>query len=391
MWGARDGRLWFSTRAGAIVVDPRLVRAKAVPAVIAEQVLADHHAVDTTRPPVLQPGTFDVEIHYTAPSFTAPDKLRFRYRLEGFDPRWVEAGDRRVAYYTNLPPGRFRFLLTAANEDGAWNPVAARFPLRLLPRYYQTAWFRALMAALTLLALYGLYRLRVSRVEVRAAVAEERNRLAREIHDTIAQDLAGILMQARAGQRVDGGKPADTAGGRLARIAALAERGLEEARRSLRALRPQALDGRDLAAALAEAGRLFAAGPPPHIEVRSRGGDRPLPPIVESELLRIGGEAMTNAVKHGGARHIEVDLDVGRREAVLAVRDDGRGFDPAATHGREVRGDGGDDGDSVPGSGLGLVGMREHAARLGGQLEVSSAPGEGTRVEVRVPLRTARR
>ena len=373
-WKARDGRLWFATRRGAAVVDPRSLEGDRPPPPLAlEELLADHREVDLRSPPVLPAGTFDLEIRYTALSFAAPERVRFRYRLEGFDPGWVEAADRRVAYYTNLPPGRYRFRVAAADGEGAWSPEPASLDLRLLPRWYQTAWFRLALAAAALLAAYGLYRLRVGHLEARAAVAEERNRLARDIHDTIAQDLTAILMQTRAAQREAAGEPAGVRG-RLERIGGFAERGLEEARRSLRALRPQVLEGRDLAGALQEAARNLGAGEQTRIEVRARGERRPLRPAVEAELLRIGGEAMANAVQHAGATRIEVDLAVGRRKAVLTVRDDGCGFDAAAVGGATGAGR------------FGLVGMRERAERVAGRLEVTSAPGAGTRVEVRVPL-----
>lgn len=361
----RDGRLLFATSRGANEIDPRRVRGPAGPAPpLVEGLVADHREVGLRPPPILPAGTLAVEIPYTAPSLDDPARTRFRYRLQGFDRDWVEVGERRVAYYPNLPPGDFTFRVAARGADGEWRE-SAPLPLTLLPYFYQTGWFKVLLAALGAGALYGLYRLRAGRLEARAAVAEERNRLAREIHDTLAQDLAAILMHARLGQRAGG---ADAGAPFFEDIAALATGSLAEARRSLQALRPPALDGKTLAQALRETAESLT-GRGAAITFRAEGDGEPAP-AVEVELLRIAKEAMGNALRHGGARKIEVELRCGRDELVLAVADDGAGFEPRAALG-----------------GFGLIGMRERAAALGGTLEVTSAPGHGARVVATAPTR----
>jgi signal transduction histidine kinase/ligand-binding sensor domain-containing protein len=368
-WKSRDGRLWFTTTQGVGTLDPKQLDLQPrPPPLVIEELLANHEPVDVYREVVLPPGTFDLELRYTAANLGAPDGVRFRYRLKGFDRDWVEVADRRVAYYTNLPPGRFRFEVTAANDDGVWNPVPAVLELRLLPRFYQTWWWKALMVAAALLFLYGLHRLRAGRLELRAAVAEERNRLAREIHDTIAQDLASILIQARVATRKATSDPRG-AGERLERITALATGSLAEARSSLLALRSPALEGKDLATALAHTARLLAPDDEPVIDVHSVGNEA-LAPTVEVELLRVAKEAMTNAVRHSGAHRIKVDLVLAAGEATLRVADDGHGFDP-------------DTATRV--GGFGLLGMRERVAALGGTLAILSTPGSGTSIEACVP------
>lgn len=362
----RDGRLLYASAKGMGIGDPGQLRPPPGPAPpILEKVVANHREVGFRPPPILPAGTYDLEIHYTAPSLDAPQKTRFRYRLEGYDRAWVEVGDRRAAYYPNLPPGEYLFKVAAAGAGGTWSEGAA-LPVVLLPYFWQTGWFKLLLAGLGAWALYGLYRLRAGRLEARAAVAEERNRIAREIHDTLAQDLAAILTYARMGQS---SAAANAEAPYFEDIAALATSSLAEARRSLQALRPPALDGKNLAQALADTARNLAAGTGAEIAVRAELARDP-PPEAEAELLRIAKEAIGNALRHGGARRVEVELRGGGGEVVLRVKDDGAGFDPAAAV-----------------AGYGLVGMRERAAALGGTLAVTSGPGGGTTIEARIPAK----
>jgi ligand-binding sensor domain-containing protein/two-component sensor histidine kinase len=361
----RDGRLLYASSRGMGIGDPRRLAPPPGPApTIVEKVLANHREVGFRPPPVLPAGTYDLEIHYTAPSLDAPGRTRFRYQLEGFDRGWVEVADRRTAYYPSLPPGQFVFRVAAADQNGGWGPAAA-LPVVLEPYFWQTGWFRALLVALGAWALYGLYRLRAGRLEARAAVAEERNRLAREIHDTLAQDLAAILAYARQG--LGSAEEPERAAPIFEDIAALATGSLAEARRSLQALRPPALDDKSLAQALEEIARSLAAAKGAEIEVRASLTREP-PPAAAAELLRIAKEAIGNALRHGGARHVVLELAEEDGELLLRVRDDGAGFDPAA-----------------PAVGYGLLGMRERAAALGGRLFIDSAAGAGAVVEARIP------
>ncbi len=162
--GARtlDGRLWFPTLAGIAEVDlKRLHRNRLAPPVVIEEVLADEQPVSLVRGAGIGPGKGDLEVRYTGLSLVAPEKVNFRYRLEGFDKQWVEAGDRRVAYYTNLPPGSYTFEVTAANNDGVWNQTGARFGFDLRPHFYHSYWFYAACLAALAGVAAGLYRLRL--------------------------------------------------------------------------------------------------------------------------------------------------------------------------------------------------------------------------------------
>src|SRR5581483_8980535 len=188
-----------------------------------------------------------------------------------------------------LPPGRFRFVVEVGDASGRWSTGAATLAIRLLPRFYQTWWFRALLVLAALLLAYGLYRLRVARVAMRAAVAEERNRIAREIHDTIAQDIAAILLQARTAQVLPAEAPT-----RLETIGTLAEGSLAEARRSLLELRPASSP--DLAAQLRDSVEALCRDSLAQVDVRATIDGAP-PPAVEAALLRLAREAVTNALR----------------------------------------------------------------------------------------------
>jgi signal transduction histidine kinase len=197
-WRGGDGRLWFATAEGAAVADPARWPVNAVPPpVTIERVIADEAPAMQAQP--LPAGTRNVEFHYTAPSFVAPNRVAFRYRLAGFDHSWVEAGARRDAYYTNLPPGEYRFAVLAANSDGRWSPEPAVFLFSVAPFFYQPPAFIALCVALVAAGAGVLYWQRIHQLRARhAAVLAERNRMACELHDTLAQSLAGIGMQLEA-------------------------------------------------------------------------------------------------------------------------------------------------------------------------------------------------
>ena len=137
-----DGRLWFQTIRGAVVVDPSRIRTNAVPPpVMLERVMVNGNQIDSSLQADLSPDSGDIQFHYAGLSYTTPERVRFRYRLDGFDNDWVDAGSRRVAYYTNLPPRQYRFRVIAGNQDGVWNEAGASFSFNLKPRFYQTYWF----------------------------------------------------------------------------------------------------------------------------------------------------------------------------------------------------------------------------------------------------------
>jgi signal transduction histidine kinase len=303
----------------------------------------------------------------------APEKVRFKYKLEGFDKDWVDSGTRRVAYYTNLRPGNYTFRVIASNNDGVWNQTGAAFALYLKPYFYQTYWFYTVCLLALILLAWLVFRLRVRGMQAQfGAVLAERTRIAREIHDNLAQEMSGISVQLEVVART---MPpgADAAMTYLDRARRQVRHGIAEARRYVWELRSPALENNDLPTALTETARRLTHETAIQAQVEVNGTFRPLAHTVEDNLLRIGQEAINNAVKHAQAQRIFVNLVFGTRRVQLIVRDDGCGFDNQAA-GNEKGGH------------FGLIGMRERAEQMGGTLSIQSINGSGTEVVADVPI-----
>jgi ligand-binding sensor domain-containing protein len=360
----RDGRLWFSTIRGLLVVDPdRSERRFTPPAVAIEDVTIDGERNAPAGIGELPPGRHNVEFSYTGMSFIAPARITFRYMLDGFDKIWVDAGPRRQAFYTNLPPGRFRFRVAACNPEGECGApnVAA---ITIHSRYYQRGWFfPALACALALLG-WCIYRLRVRRMKEHfAVILAERGRIARELHDTLIQGFAGVTM---AMQALASRLPASDERRALEDIVGDAGASLRDARRSLAGLRQHAPHS-GLTAAVAQTARQFIDAGSVRLKLELGECQRELAPDVEYNLVRIAQEAILNAVKHSGARTVHVTLGATVQRLMLSVRDDGRGFDEA--------------GDAPIGH-YGVIGMKERASQIGAHFQLTSVPGQGTTVSV---------
>ena len=369
-----DGRLWFPTVKGLALIDPSRMKTNLqAPPVIVERVLVDNVALDLSSPVRLSPGKEKFEFHYTGLSFLAPEKVRFKYKLEGFDRDWVDAGGRRETLYTNIPPGNYTFRVIASNNDGIWNETGSSFEFDLEPRFYQTYWFYGLVALAVAMMGWGLYRLRLRQVQASfAAVLAERNRLAREIHDTLAQGFTGISVQLESVAEMMGDSSAE-ARIHLDRARSLARSSLAEARRSVWNLRSQALENCDLPAALSNIARQLTTGTNVEALLEVHGASHPLADVVENNLLLIAREALANAIKHARPNRVLIELSYDQQRLRLQVEDDGCGFDIAAAAG------------SANGRGFGLISMRERADQIKGGLIVDSEQGRGTKVSVTVP------
>jgi signal transduction histidine kinase len=373
-WRTRDGRLWFPTVKGVVVIDPgKLAVNPLPPPVLIEQVFVDQAPVALQSGAELPPDVGNLTIQYTGLSFLAPEKVRFKYKLEGLDRDWVDVGARRAAYYPHLPPGHYRFRVIASNNDGIWNETGASVAFSVRPQWYQTPWAYALGAVSLLLMGFAMHRLHVKRMEREfAAVLSERNRVAREIHDTLLQGFAGTALQLEAITHSLPGSP-ETAREKLARILNQVDQCLTEARRSIWALRSPTLEGHDLVAAVSCLVQQLTAGTSIQSEVGVSGAPRRLPEAVETNLLRIVQEAVTNAMKYARADRVRVLLGFEKAAVWLKVQDNGCGFEPSLPV-------------SAGGDHVGLVGMRERAELLGGRLSLDSRPGQGTEVAVTVPI-----
>ena len=379
-WRSRDGHLWFATPRGLVEVDPAHFPVNTLPPPVA----LERFAVDDADQPLrganprlsIPAGRVHFEFDYAGLSFVAPQKVRYRYILEGFDRAWTDAGARRSAYFTNIPPGRYTFRVQAANNDGVWNTAGASLDFELRPHYYQTLWFYALLlsalAGTVLLLLRR--RLRLAEREFRAVLGE-RSRIAREIHDTLAQGYVGISVQLEVLAGLLRSGKTEAAAKHLDQTREQVREGLADARQSIWALRTQDAGEVTLPVRLR---RVVEAADGNGLRARfsTFGAYRPLPAATETELMRVAQEAIHNVKKHAGAMELSVQLEYGPDTIALEVRDDGRGGALNNASDRE-RG-------ASPGH-FGLTGMRERAQAIGGTLEVSSAPGEGTAVRLCAP------
>jgi ligand-binding sensor domain-containing protein/signal transduction histidine kinase len=365
-----DGELWFPTIKGVAIIDPAALQVNQLkPPVVIEQVVADSQPLGTGQTEV-PPGKHRFEFRFAGLSLLAPEKVQFKYMLEGFDKDWVDAGANRLAFYTNIPAGQYRFRVIASNNDGVWNEAGASYRFIIRPHFYRTYWFYSLCVVMLALMVLGLHRVRLRQVEAKfSAVIGERNRIAREIHDTLAQGFVGISVQLETAARTFFTSP-QTAIKHLDQARLLVRSSLGEARRSVLDLRSQALESGDLASALSEVARNLSPNTP--IELCVPAPPRRLSPEVENNLFRIGQEALTNSVKHAGAAHIRLELDFEPKSVRLKIRDDGRGFDVN----RQL---------ATGGGRLGLLGMRERVGQIGGRLNIWSEPGSGTEITVEVP------
>jgi len=171
-WKTRDGKLWFPTIAGVAMIDPKEIKTNTLPPpVVIEQILADHRPLPAQQNLKLPPGIKTLEFHYTGLSLLAPPRVRFRYKLDGFDEEWAEAGSRRVAFYTNIPPGDYTFHVMACNNDGVWNRTGAVLRFSLQPYFYETKFFYFLCLAALFAGGAGAYRLSVRQIRAKEAQA----------------------------------------------------------------------------------------------------------------------------------------------------------------------------------------------------------------------------
>jgi signal transduction histidine kinase/ligand-binding sensor domain-containing protein len=378
-WPLQNGMLWFATLKGVATVDPEHLDTNQVaPLMAVEQFSVDDKpqpaaALFNTHSAALKiaAGSRRFSLDYAALSFAAPGKVRFRYKLDGFDHAWIAAGSQRSAYYTNLPPGRYTFLVTACNNDGVWSASPASFAFRLRPYFYQTLWFYLLLILAAGLLAYGIYQWRLRQVESRFnAVLAERNRIAREIHDTLAQGFVAVSVQLQIVARTLS-QSADTARQHLDEAQDLVRNGLDDARRAIWELRSQNSENQDLASQLVQMAERVAAPSGIKTQVEVRGTYRPLSARSESELFRIAQEAVTNVVRHAAATRVDILLDFAHRGMNMTIEDNGRGFAV--------------DAPSLAEGHFGLTGMNERAQQIGGRVTVTSKEGKGTRVHIEVP------
>ena len=388
-----DGRLWFTTYGGVSIVDPRHLPFNTLPPPVhIEQVTADRKTYwqnlsgyASSSPPKLPPLVRDLAIDYTALSLVVSEKVLFRYKLEGRDRDWQDAGNRRQAFYTDLPPRNYRFRVVACNNSGVWNEAGAVLDFSVDPAYYQTWWFRLSLVAAFLAVLWGLYQLRLQQLarEFNAGVdarVNERTRIARELHDSLLQGFQGLIFRFQAAREFLPGRP-NEATEALDIALKRADKIIVEGRDTVSDLRHTVMVGSDIGQALTALGEELAAqsenGSVPCVRVLVKGKQRELDPMLRDEVYRIGREALRNAFRHARAQKIEAEITYGDSEFVFQLRDDGIGIAPEVANRGTRAGH------------WGLPGMRERAKSFGGKLEVWSEQGAGTEIQLNVPAAVA--
>jgi signal transduction histidine kinase/ligand-binding sensor domain-containing protein len=373
-----DGQLWFVRDAGIYSISPnQIFLNKAPPHLLIQAV----YGADVAYPPnqllKLPPKTTSIRIDYIGLNLTYPEKVRYRYRLEGVDNGWQDAQDRRQAFYTNLAPGHHHFEVIASNGDGIWSePVALMFVVP--PTFIQSGWFIALLVLASLAMAWMLVRLRVRQVSARLRLRmNERERIARELHDTLLQGTQALILSVQAAaDRVRQGEPTP-AYAMLDEALTRADDLMAAGRDRIQDLRVPVGSQEDLEKAFVALGQELSSLYAIKFEVRVQGITRTLTPTAREEIYGIGREAMLNGFRHSRANEIDVRIIYGADHFILKVLDDGIGLDPASAK-----------AGIYPGH-WGLTGMRERASQIGAQFAITSRVPSGTEIELRVPSRIA--
>ena len=407
-WQSSDGLLWFPTARGVVTIDPRRIAFNAnPPPVVIEDVSVNRAERDARREVDVPPGRGDLEIRYTALSFSAPEYVRFKYKLAGLDADWTDAGTRRTATYSHLPPGSYTFTVIAANRDGVWNiDRPATVHVRIIPPFYRTVWFEVLGIALLGGLVFVIYERRLHRLRHAHAAREsfarqlidsqesERKRIATELHDSLGQHLLIIKNRALIGGEAANGDGRVTH--QFHEIAASATAGIQEVRDIAYDLRPVHLDTLGLTSTIEDMVERVGHTSSTVFAADIRDVDGVLSPQAEINLYRILQESVNNISKHARASHARIAIRGDRHELRITIDDDGDGFTPDAPRSGVPRSGAPSSALGVaaavaaPGpalrSGVGLTGIAERVRMLGGSLAVRSAPGHGTTLSIRLPV-----
>lgn len=381
-WKTRDGRLWFPTVKGVVAIDPRERNLR--PSLLAiERVFLDRTALNAGQGVRIKPGQENLEIEYTGINWRRPQQIRFKYQLLGFNHDWVDAGVRRTAYFSNLPPGDYTFKVIADNGDGLWNTEGATLGVVVLPPFYRTWWFGTLSVLLSGGAVFAFFKYRIVQLERRQAAQQafarqliesqetERQRIAAELHDSLGQNLLIIKNRALLGQVSSEAGPQCRE--QFGQIAASATQSVEEVRGITRNLRPYHLDRLGLTEAIEDMIEKVAAS----TAIRLVPDLVPLDGVFSKEaaitLYRVVQESLNNIVKHSEASEARISIERRPDSVTITIADNGRGF---ALHRAEAKS-----------LGFGLAGMAERVRILGGELNIHSREGQGTAVRVKIGLK----
>ena len=377
---ATDGILWFAADNGLVRIDPVTVAIDTTPPPLAIRSIVTPARSYLPSPGIRLPkGTSSLNIQYGATTLSEPERIRYRYRLEGIDRQWRDVGDARTAAYTRLGPGNYRFRVIGANPDGIWGSSGATLQFSIVPMFYQTGWFALLVVLAAATMVWALFRIRVRQVAARLQRLhderlDERLQIAHELHDTLLQGFLSASMQLHV--EANTAPPGSPIRSGLERILGLMQRVTDEARDTLRGMRSSSPAQTYLDAAFSSVAREFASASTARFRLNVRGQRRPLQPMLRDEVYRIGREAITNAFRHAEASLVEVEVAYLTDELVVVVRDDGRGIERDVLRvGREGH--------------WGLSGMRQRAQKIGARWSIEPAARCGTEVVLGVPGRIA--
>ena len=390
--GRRDGTLWFPTQDGVAIFDPEAVAFNPLPPpVVIEKVRIDNENINNFQTSFeIQPGQENLEIDYTGLSFIKSEQVRFRYRLEGLDENWTEAGVRRTAFYPHLSPGEYVFRVTAANSDNVWNETGASIKINVKPPFYRTWLFYGICLLIFLVLVYAIYSARVSRLERARKTQEEfsrrlisvhegeRRRIAAELHDSIGQSLAMIKNRAVWGAE---SVTDENARKQLELITAQTAQTINEVREISYNLRPYLLDQLGLKKAISAFLNKIGETAQLSIQTEIDEIDNLFESEAEMSIYRIIQESLSNIVKHAGATEVQVLLKKSKRNLTVLISDNGQGFD-INTRRR---------GSDARKGGFGLFGMSERIRMLGGTQEIETGIGEGTTILIKIPLRETKK
>jgi signal transduction histidine kinase/ligand-binding sensor domain-containing protein len=387
MTTTKDGKLWVATLGGAAMLDlSRLPPAAGKPIEYISEIDVDGKKRNAGRELILPPGLHHTELQLATIELSSPERVHLQYRLEGIDSEWLDAKADGTAVYTTIPHGSYRFHLRATNGDGVWDRQGITYSITQQPFFYETAAFRTLIIAGGCILLLSAYRFRLRQESLRTKVRlegrmAERERIARELHDTLLQSFQGSLFEVQAARNLFP-RRADEAMHSLDEAIRSAEAAIAEGRDAIRDLRSGSADQSTLAPLLAAAGQELAetaasSGVSPAFRVTVEGPPRDIKAMLQDELYRIGRELLRNAFRHARANEIEVEIRYDPEEFRLRFRDDGVGIDPTVLSAGALAGH------------WGLPGVRERAKLAGAQLAFWSQPGAGTEIQVTVPASVA--
>jgi signal transduction histidine kinase/ligand-binding sensor domain-containing protein len=367
-----QGEVWFATNKGPVRVSLNPVPPRGPAPVVIDSVLADGLQVPDLRKISLTPDNAKIEVHYSVIQLRSQERVRFRYMLEGFDKTWTDASSRRVAYYTNLPPGPYQFRVEAFEMSAPQQIAETAVQIVQRPHFYRAAWFLGCCLLLLAASVWGGHKFRMRQVHSRfQAVLHERNRLAREMHDTLIQGCAGVSALLEAHSSLDDSEPG-AKDDLLSCVRTQLRTTINEAREAVWDLRHADGSATAIGPILGNMTQQVSHEFGVPVEYRISGRPFDLKQSTAHELLMVVREALHNAIRHGQPSKVRVDIGFEKKEFRVQVRDDGCGFDPEAAS-------------SQPNGHYGLVGIQERAKRIGGVLILNSWPGAGTELTLSVP------